>query len=71
MTMAKGRCEFEPMAWDMGAGSRPSMVIVMGQSRRVAPSIAASGDIAYADRPALRCTAGYTKWAIDNHSAIA
>ena len=46
MTMAKGRCESEPMAWDMAAGSRPSvatsMVIMIGLSRRVAPSMAAS-----------------------------
>ena len=46
MTMAKGRCESDPMAWDMAAGNSPkvatSMVIMMGRSRRTAPSTAAS-----------------------------
>src|ERR1035441_8110632 len=46
MTMAKGRCESEPMPCDKAAGSRPrvatSMVIMMGRSRRTAPSMAAS-----------------------------
>ena len=46
MTMAKGRCESEPMPCDVAAGSRPrvatSMVIIMGRRRRTAPSMAAS-----------------------------
>ena len=46
MTMAKGRCESEPMPCDSAAGSRPSvatsMVIMMGRRRSTAPSMAAS-----------------------------
>ncbi len=46
MTIAKGRCESEPMACDSAAGSKPSvatsMVIMIGRSRRTAPSIAES-----------------------------
>ena len=46
MTMAKGRCESEPMAWESAAGRRPSVatskVIMMGRRRRTAPSTAAS-----------------------------
>ena len=45
ITMAKGRWESEPMAWDMAAGNKPSvatnMVIMIGRSRSVAPSMAA------------------------------
>src|ERR1039458_9412892 len=44
-TMANGRWESEPMSGDMAAGRRPSvatsMVIMMGRSRRLAPSSAA------------------------------
>ncbi len=46
ITMAKGRCESEPMAREVAAGSRPSvatsMVIMMGRRRRTAPSMAES-----------------------------
>ena len=46
ITMAKGRWESEPMACESAAGTKPkvatSMVIMMGRSRRTAPSIAAS-----------------------------
>jgi hypothetical protein len=45
ITMAKGRCESEPMPRDSAAGSKPkvatNMVIIMGRNRRTAPSIAA------------------------------
>ena len=44
--MAKGRCESEPMPWDNAAGSKPSdatnIVIIIGRSRRTAPSMAAA-----------------------------
>src|SRR6516162_1125026 len=44
ITIAKGRCESEPMACDKAAGSKPrvatSIVIKMGRSRSTAPSIA-------------------------------
>ena len=44
MTMAKGRCESEPMPCEVAAGSRPSvatsMVIMMGRRRSTAPSTA-------------------------------
>ncbi len=46
ITIAKGRCESEPMSCDIAAGSRPSVatsiVIMMGRRRREAPSLAAS-----------------------------
>ena len=46
MTIAKGRCESEPISCDNAAGKRPSVatsiVIMMGRSRRTAPSTAAS-----------------------------
>ena len=46
ITMAKGRCESDPIAWDMAAGNNPSvatsMVIMIGRSLRVAPSMAAA-----------------------------
>jgi hypothetical protein len=49
MTMANGRCESEPMACDIAAGSSPrvatSIVIMMGRSRRTAPSIAAPSGV--------------------------
>jgi hypothetical protein len=45
MTMAKGRCESEPMPCESAAGNSPnvatSMVIMMGRRRRTAPSMAA------------------------------
>ena len=48
MTIAKGRCESEPMPRDSAAGSNPklatSMVIMIGRSRRTDPSRAASSD---------------------------
>ena len=43
ITMAKGRCESEPMPCDVAAGNRPSvatsMVIMMGRRLRTAPSL--------------------------------
>ena len=46
MTIAKGRCESEPMPCESAAGSRPSVatsiVIMIGRSRSTAPSTAAS-----------------------------
>src|SRR5579863_408215 len=46
MTMANGRWESEPMAWERAAGSRPrvatSIVIMIGRSLNTAPSTAAS-----------------------------
>ena len=46
ITMAKGRCESDPMPCDMAAGSSPSvatsMVIMMGRKRSTAPSTADS-----------------------------
>ena len=46
MTMAKGRCESDPMSCDSAAGSSPSvatsMVIMMGRSLSTAPSTAES-----------------------------
>src|SRR5580693_10349457 len=46
ITMANGRCESEPMSWDIAAGKSPkvatSMVIIMGRRRSAAPSFAAS-----------------------------
>src|ERR1700733_16025862 len=46
MTMAKGRWESDPMPWESAAGRRPrvatNIVIMMGRSRRTAPSTAAS-----------------------------
>src|SRR5579859_3471578 len=46
ITMAKGRCESDPMACENAAGIRPSvatsMVIMMGRKRNTAPSTAAS-----------------------------
>lgn len=46
MTIAKGRCESEPIACDVAAGSRPrvatNIVIMIGRRRRTAPSTAAS-----------------------------
>ena len=41
MTMAKGRCESEPMACESAAGSNPSVatsvVIMIGRKRSTAP----------------------------------
>ena len=49
MTMANGRCESEPMACEKAAGKSPkvatSMVIMIGRSRRTAPSTAASATV--------------------------
>ena len=46
MTIAKGRCESDPMPWESAAGGRPSvatnMVIIMGRSLSTAPSTADS-----------------------------
>src|SRR5437588_532503 len=45
ITMAKGRCESEPMPRETAAGNKPRVatkeVINIGRSRRTAPSIAA------------------------------
>jgi len=46
ITMANGRCESDPIACDVAAGSSPSvatsMVIMIGRSRSTAPCMAAS-----------------------------
>src|ERR1700686_314801 len=45
MTMAKGRCESEPIPWEVAAGTNPSdatsMVIRIGRKRWIAPLVAA------------------------------
>ena len=46
ITIAKGRCESDPIPWDMAAGRRPNVatrvVMRIGLRRRMAPSMAAS-----------------------------
>ena len=46
ITMANGFCESDPMPFEVAAGSKPSVatsiVIMIGRSRKIAPSTAAS-----------------------------